>query len=81
MVFYVGLPTGVTTTGQEPAEVLLRLFGDLSCGPAHQYRMMTETVVFTMLAERSLGPRLLAVFPGGERTNKQKSMLFYLKRA
>ena len=52
--------------GREPGEVLLRLFGDLSVGPLHQYRMITETVIFTMLAERNLGPRLLAVFPGGE---------------
>ena len=52
--------------GREPGEVLLRLFGDLSVGPLHQYRMITETVIFTMLAERTLGPRLLAVFPGGE---------------
>ena len=53
-------------TGREPGEVLLRLFGDLSVGASHQYRMITETVIFTMLAERTLGPRLLAVFPGGE---------------
>ena len=46
--------------------MLLRLFGDLSAGPAHHYRMITETVVFTMLAERGLGPQLQAVFPGGE---------------
>ena len=52
--------------GREPAAVLLRLFGDLSAGPAHHYRMITETVVFTMLAERGLGPQLQAVFPGGE---------------
>ena len=52
--------------GREPGEGLLRLFGDLSVGPLHQYRMITETVIFTMLAERTLGPRLLAVFPGGE---------------
>ena len=45
--------------------MLLRLFGDLSAGPVHQYRLITETVVFTMLAERGLGPGLAAVFPGG----------------
>ena len=43
----------------------MRLFGDLSAGPAHQHRVITETVVFTMLAERGLGPGLCAVFPGG----------------
>ena len=44
---------------------LFRLFGELSQTPVHQYRMITETVVFTMLAERNLGPRLFGVFPGG----------------
>ena len=44
---------------------LFRLFGELSQTAAHQYRMITETVVFTMLAERNLGPRLFGVFPGG----------------
>ena len=44
---------------------LSRLFGELSQTAAHQYRMITETVVFTMLAERNLGPRLFGVFPGG----------------
>ena len=55
----------VSIPGREPEAVLLRLFGDLSSGPAHQYRVITETVVFTMLAERGLGPGLCAVFPGG----------------
>ena len=41
------------------------MFGDLSLGGQHQYRVITETVVFTMLAERGLGPGLQAVFPGG----------------
>jgi len=65
LVFYVGLPSGFSPTGQEPSCVLLRLFGDLSVGPQHHYRVITETVVFTMLAERGLGPSLRAVFPGG----------------
>ena len=51
--------------GQEPPSILLRLFGELSVGPAQQYRLITETVVFTMLSERNLGPRLFGVFPGG----------------
>ena len=45
--------------------MLLRLFGELSVGPAQQYRLITETVVFTMLSERNLGPRLFGAFPGG----------------
>ena len=48
-----------------PVIFYFRLFGELSQTPVHQYRMITETVVFTMLAERNLGPRLFGVFPGG----------------
>jgi len=65
LVFYVGLPQGQGRGGREPHCILLRLFGELSQTPVHQYRMITETVVFTMLAERNLGPRLFGVFPGG----------------
>jgi len=65
LVFFVGLPPGFFAEGREPTAVLLRLFGDLSVGPQHYYRLITETVVFTMLAERGLGPALHAVFPGG----------------
>jgi len=65
LVFYVGLPQGMQRTFREPPSILLRLFGELSQTPLHHYRMITETVVFTMLAERNLGPRLFGVFPGG----------------
>jgi len=65
LVFYIGLPDNLEPIGREPASVLLRLFGDLGSGPVHQFRLITETVVFTMLAERNLGPKLAGVFPGG----------------
>jgi len=65
LVFYVGLPKGCDTLGREPPFILLRLFGELGSGPVQQYRLITETVVYTMLAERNLGPRLFGVFPGG----------------
>jgi len=65
LVFYVGLPPGSKPKGREPPSILLRLFGELSAGPAQQYRLITETVVYTMLAERNLGPKLFGVFPGG----------------
>jgi len=66
VVFYVGLPEHlIDTEAREPTQVLLRLFGDLSSGPVHEFRLVQETLVFTMLAERNLGPRLFGVFPGG----------------
>ena len=54
----------------------MRLFGDLSVGAQHYYRLLTETVVFTMLAERNLGPALHAVFPGGKVVIKTYRMSF-----
>lgn len=65
IVFYVGMPEGMEPEGREPASILLRLFGELGTGPQQQFRLITETVVFTMLAERNLGPKLHGVFPGG----------------
>jgi len=51
--------------GCEPSRVLLRIFGTLGDGEAQHYKLVMETVIFTMLAERGLGPHLLGVFPGG----------------
>ena len=65
MVFFVGLPVEENSTGREPSSILLRLFGESSSCDAQQYRLLTETVVYTMLAERNLGPKLFGVFPGG----------------
>jgi len=65
LVFYVGLPEGLEPLAREPRRVLLRLFGELGSGPGIQFRLIQETVVFTMLAERNLGPKLMGVFPGG----------------
>ena len=47
--------------GQEPPSICLGLF---LAGPAQQYRLITETVVFTIMAERNFGARLFGVFPG-----------------
>jgi len=65
LVFYVGLPDHLEAVDREPVQVLLRLFGELGNSPAYHYRLMTECVVFTILAERKLGPALHGVFPGG----------------
>nr|XP_022911009.1 choline/ethanolamine kinase isoform X2 [Onthophagus taurus] len=49
---------------QDPTSVLIRVYG-----PTHGDRgiehMITESVIFTLLSERGLGPKLYGLFPGG----------------
>lgn len=50
--------------GMEPKEVLLRIYGQ-SHGDHALEAMLTESVVFALLSERRLGPKLHGIFPGG----------------
>ncbi|VDM94726.1 unnamed protein product, partial [Onchocerca ochengi] len=60
LLFLVKLPKNVVPEGTEPTCSLLRIHcsDDLD-------RLLNEAVVFTMLSERLLGPRLFGVFPSG----------------
>ncbi|XP_059618297.1 choline kinase alpha isoform X2 [Phlebotomus argentipes] len=51
-------------TVYEPHEVLLRIYGHTH-GEQALETMLTETVVFALLSERKLGPKLHGIFPGG----------------
>lgn len=48
----------------EPTKVLLRIYGQ-SHGENALENMLTESVVFALLSERKLGPKLHGIFPGG----------------
>ncbi|XP_065078748.1 choline/ethanolamine kinase isoform X2 [Ochlerotatus camptorhynchus] len=48
----------------EPKEVMLRIYGQTH-GESALESMLTESVVFTLLSERKLGPKLHGIFPGG----------------
>lgn len=48
----------------EPTKVLLRIYGQ-SHGENALENMLTESVVFALLSERQLGPKLHGIFPGG----------------
>jgi len=48
----------------EPTTVLLRIYGQTH-GEHALETMLTESVVFTLLSERQLGPKLHGIFPGG----------------
>ncbi|CAB0016889.1 unnamed protein product [Nesidiocoris tenuis] len=47
-----------------PKQVLLRLYGQTQCEGALE-NLITESVIFTLLSERKIGPKLFGIFPGG----------------
>lgn len=77
-LYYVSLPDDIDTCNnvksvkrarkdtslQEPKEVLLRIYGRTH-GEQALEAVLTDTVVFTLLSERKLGPKLHGIFPGG----------------
>ncbi|CAD6191961.1 unnamed protein product [Caenorhabditis auriculariae] len=60
LLFLVELPKGLRPVALEPEKALLRV----QC-QSDIDQLLAESVVFTLLSERSLGPKLLGVFPGG----------------
>ncbi|XP_077901605.1 choline kinase alpha isoform X2 [Ictidomys tridecemlineatus] len=81
MLFQCSLPDTMATVGDEPRKVLLRLYGAIlqmrSCNKEGSEQaqkenefqgaeaMVLESVMFAILAERSLGPKLYGIFPQG----------------
>lgn len=47
-----------------PRTVLLRFHGQVNRESAFEH-IVTDSVVFTILSERKLGPKLYGIFPGG----------------
>ncbi|KAM9854493.1 choline kinase alpha [Aulostomus maculatus] len=79
-LFLCSLPDSLDTVGDEPRSILLRLYGailQMSCnkGDSQQSNkeshfqgaeaMVLESVMFAILAERELGPKLYGIFPQG----------------
>ncbi|XP_074128055.1 choline/ethanolamine kinase isoform X2 [Sminthopsis crassicaudata] len=62
LLFRCALPENIPLVGDEPREVLLRLYGAILQGVDS---LVLESVMFAILAERRLGPRLYGVFPEG----------------
>ncbi|XP_058012645.1 choline kinase alpha [Ahaetulla prasina] len=81
MLFQCSLPDTIETVADEPRTVLLRLYGAIlqmrSCnkggsGQAQKENdlqgaeaVVLESVMFAILAERALGPKLYGIFPQG----------------
>ncbi|NWQ64557.1 CHKA kinase, partial [Neopipo cinnamomea] len=81
MLFQCSLPDTIETVADEPRKVLLRLYGAIlqmrSCDKGESVQsqkendlqgaeaMVLESVMFAILAERALGPKLYGIFPQG----------------
>lgn len=63
-MYNIQLPEGTVPIRGEPRQVLLRLYGQVH-GERALEGLITESVIFTLLSERKLGPKLHGVFPGG----------------
>lgn len=68
LLYHVSLPPHLVEQKpshlQEPPEVLIRVYGQTH-GEHALEALITESVVFTLLSERGLGPKLHGIFPGG----------------
>ncbi|KAM8939969.1 choline kinase alpha isoform 2-T2 [Pelodytes ibericus] len=62
MLFRCSLSDDVKLVASEPRCILLRLYGAILQGAE---AMVMESVMFAILAERSLGPKLYGIFPQG----------------
>uniref|UniRef100_A0A8C0IUH7 Ethanolamine kinase n=1 Tax=Chelonoidis abingdonii TaxID=106734 RepID=A0A8C0IUH7_CHEAB len=62
MLFQCSLPDTMETVADEPRKVLLRLYGAIL---QMVKAMVLESVMFAILAERNLGPKLYGIFPQG----------------
>ncbi|XP_067401441.1 choline/ethanolamine kinase isoform X2 [Emydura macquarii macquarii] len=62
LLYKCSLPDHILSVGDEPRQVLLRVYGAILQGVDS---LVLESVMFAILAERALGPRLYGVFPEG----------------
>ncbi|KAK0151953.1 Choline kinase alpha [Merluccius polli] len=62
LLYMCKLPDHVAGVGEEPRQVLLRVYGAILQGVDS---LVLESVMFAILAERTLGPQLYGIFPEG----------------
>ncbi|XP_048158136.1 LOW QUALITY PROTEIN: choline/ethanolamine kinase [Corvus hawaiiensis] len=62
LLYKCALPEHIPSVADEPRQVLLRVYGAILQGVDS---LVLESVMFAILAERALGPRLFGVFPQG----------------
>ena len=61
MLFLCQLPADCPPRKSEPDKTLLRVYFN----PETESHLVAESVIFTLLSERALGPRLFGIFNGG----------------
>lgn len=61
MLFLCQLPENKKPVGDESDKTLLRIYFN----PETENRLVAESVIFTLLSERHLGPKLYGVFNEG----------------
>ncbi|XP_026549191.1 choline/ethanolamine kinase-like, partial [Notechis scutatus] len=62
LLYKCSLPDHIPSVQEEPRQVLLRVYGVILQGVDS---LVLESVMFAILAERALGPRLYGIFPQG----------------
>ncbi|XP_017775246.1 PREDICTED: choline/ethanolamine kinase isoform X2 [Nicrophorus vespilloides] len=68
LLYHISLPDHLVKSSMphgEPKEVLIRVYGQTHGGERALEALITESVIFTLLSERGLGPKLHGIFPGG----------------
>ena len=66
ILYRCSLPATFSPLNGEPSQVLLRMYGQLhSNDPSSELATITDSVIFMLLSERKLGPKLYGIFPGG----------------
>ncbi|XP_074593944.1 choline/ethanolamine kinase-like isoform X2 [Brevipalpus obovatus] len=67
VLFKCSLPQHLVSN-DEPSQVLLRIYGQLKTDQdsvQEKENKVTESLIFMLLSERNLGPKLHGIFPGG----------------
>ena len=68
LLYHVSLPPTLLSDEKphngEPSQVLMRIYGQTH-GERAIESLITDSVIFTLLSERGLGPKLHGIFPGG----------------
>ena len=63
LLYCCWLADSVPAVGREPRRVLLRIYGQIIHG--HPDMVLTDSVIFALLAEKGMGPKLYGVFTTG----------------
>uniref|UniRef100_A0AC35TLD5 Choline/ethanolamine kinase n=1 Tax=Rhabditophanes sp. KR3021 TaxID=114890 RepID=A0AC35TLD5_9BILA len=60
ILFKIDLPDNISVIGNQPKSTLLRLHGT-----DNAMALIIDTIIFTILSERQMGPKLYGIFDGG----------------